>query len=91
MPADPADSAVKQPAAAESPYLLDHLPFKEEDVTAVTAKSDSGSVQVPAERQAALLQSLRLTDMQGAAVKESPEAERKPVVLQFALKIQATS
>lgn len=86
MPADPADSAVKQPDAAESPYLLDHLPFKEEDVTAVTAKSDSGSVQVPAERQAALLQSLRLTDMQGAAVKESPEAERKPVVLQFALK-----
>ncbi|RRJ63121.1 hypothetical protein EHV15_09415 [Paenibacillus oralis] len=73
------------PGNAESPYLLDHLPFKEEDVTGITAKSDSGSVQVPAERQAVLLQSLRFTDMQGAVVKENPGAERKPVILQFTL------
>lgn len=73
------------PGNAESPYLLDHLPFKEEDVTGITAKSDSGSVQVPAKRKAVLLQSLRFTDMQGAAVKENPVAERKPIILQFTL------
>ncbi len=72
-------------AAAESPYLLDHLPFKEEEVLAITAGGNGLHANVPVERQFVLLQSLRYTDMKSALAGPIPAASRKPIVLQFKL------
>lgn len=72
-------------AAAKSPYLLDHLPFKEEEVLAITAGGNGLHANVPAERQFVLLQSLRYTDMKSALANPIPAASRKPIVLQFKL------
>ncbi|GJM83965.1 hypothetical protein HMSSN139_64610 [Paenibacillus sp. HMSSN-139] len=72
-------------AADESPYLLDHLPFKEEEVLAITAGGNGIHADVPAERRFVLLQSLRYTDMKSALAAPVPAASRKPIVLQFKL------
>lgn len=71
--------------AEESPYLLDHLPFKEEEVQAITGGGNGIDADIPAERQFVLLQSLRYTDMKSALAAPIPAASRKPVVLQFQL------
>ncbi|MDU2239464.1 MAG: hypothetical protein E7E23_02725 [Paenibacillus sp.] len=72
-------------AADESPYLLDHLPFKEEEVLAITAGGNGIHADVPAERRFVLLQSLRYTDMKSALAAPVPAASMKPIVLQFKL------
>ncbi|MGG6312921.1 hypothetical protein [Paenibacillus macerans] len=79
------DGTGNSPAAAESPYLLDRLPFTEEEVVSVTAGGNGVSRTIPAERQFVLLQSLRFTDMKSAAATVGPAASRKPVMLQFKL------
>ncbi|CAM4484757.1 hypothetical protein POTG_04098 [Paenibacillus sp. oral taxon 786 str. D14] len=71
--------------AADSPYLLDHLPFKEEEVLAITAGGNGKNARIPAERQFVLLESLRYTDMKSALAGPMPAASRKPIVLQFKL------
>jgi len=69
--------------AVESPYLLDHLPFKEEEVLAITVSGNGKNTRIPAQRQFVLLESLRYTDMKSALAGAVPAASRKPVVLQF--------
>lgn len=69
----------------ESPYLLDRLPFTAEEVTAITVGGHGSSYDVPEERRAVLLNSLRFTDMDSALAEPLPAASRQPVVLQFAL------
>lgn len=86
--AEPGEDAVGEGnigAEAESPYLLDHLPFKEEEVLAIAAGANGINADIPADRQFAVLQSLRYTDMKSALAVPIPAASRKPVVLQFKL------
>lgn len=71
--------------ASDSPYLLAHLPFKEEEVTSIMASWNGKRMPVPAERQYVLLQSLRLTDMKSAAAQPERKTAANPVVLQFEL------
>lgn len=85
--AEPGEAAgdANQETAAESPYLLDHLPFKEEEVLGITAGGNGLHAEVPAERRFVLLQSLRYTDMKSALAGPIPAVSRKPIVLQFKL------
>lgn len=72
-----------QEGEADSPYLLDHLPFKEEEVGSISVIHSGVKIEVPTERQYVVLQSLRFTDMQAAVTEESPLSEQ--IILQFNL------
>lgn len=68
---------------AVSPYLLDYLPFTEDEVKSVSVVHGGAKKKVPSERKEVLLQSLRFTDMQAAVTEVPSFAER--TVLQFNL------
>ncbi|GAA0138135.1 hypothetical protein YSY43_49760 [Paenibacillus sp. YSY-4.3] len=75
-----------QVGEAQSPYLLDHLSFEEEEVNSVFAVWNGTKKEIPVERQYVILQSLRFTDMQAAVTETASPAGQ--VVLQFALSDQ---
>lgn len=72
-----------QMGETDSPYLLDHLPFKEEEVGSISVIHSGIKIGVPTERQYVILQSLRFTDMQAAVTEESSLSEQ--IILQFNL------
>ncbi|MFD3261828.1 hypothetical protein ACE3MQ_24830 [Paenibacillus lentus] len=72
-----------QQGEADSPYLLDHLPFKEEEVNSISAIHSGTKIEIPSERQYVVLQSLRFTDMQAAVTEAASSSEQ--VILQFNL------
>ncbi|AZK45478.1 hypothetical protein [Paenibacillus lentus] len=88
---EPAPLEEDQMGEADSLYLLDHLPFKEEEVSSIKEEEVSSisvihsgiKIEVPTERQYVILQSLRFTDMQAAVTDESPLSEQ--IILQFNL------
>src|SRR5690606_24899496 len=67
----------------DSPYLLDHLPFKEEEVGSISVIHSGIKTEVPTERHYVVLQSLRFTDMQAAVTETPPSSEQ--IILQFNL------
>ncbi|MFD1179358.1 hypothetical protein ACFQ3W_24105 [Paenibacillus puldeungensis] len=90
----PTDSAAKETDQGEvkSPYLLDHLPFKEDEVKVITVKMEGSSKKLPEEGQHSVLQSLRLTDMKAAAAEAAPSGEAaKKAQLHFTLNKNSTS
>lgn len=72
-----------QEGESESPYLLDHLPFQEEDVKSVFVIRGGEKREIPYERLYVVMQSLRFTDMQAAVTEPAEPAGR--VVIQFIL------
>ena len=80
------------PGEAESPYLLDHLPFKEDVVKAITVNIEGSGKKLPEKGQLYVLQSLRLTDMKAAAAELIPTEEAaKKAQLHFTLNQKSTS
>ncbi len=77
--------AEELPVQAESPYLLDRLPFAAAEVSAITVGGHGHSYDIPEERRAVLLNSLRFTDTESALAEPVPAASRQPIVLQFTL------
>lgn len=67
----------------DSPYLLDHLPFKEEEVGSISVIHSGIKTEIPTERHYVVLQSLRFTDMQAAVTETASSSEQ--IILQFNL------
>lgn len=72
-----------QEGETDSPYLLDHLPLKEEEVNSISVIRSGTKIEIPSERQYVVLQSLRFTDMQAAVTETASSSEQ--VILQFNL------